>query len=144
MHTAVTACFATKSCPCIQAANKCKTTACPVPTSPETFALGMLLWLCIVSGHIGVFMSRVPKSLNMFVCNHRQASKFKLPRVRRNRQMVCFTDAEFGRQYLAGQNPCIVQQVTPEWLEATSFTSKSIGGASTTPERNSHPYALSK
>ncbi|BDA49833.1 Lipoxygenase 2.3, chloroplastic [Coccomyxa sp. Obi] len=57
-----------------------------------------------------------------------QASKFKLPRVRRNRQMVCFTDAEFGRQYLAGQNPCILEQVTPEWLAATPFDSKSIGG----------------
>ncbi|CAL8464299.1 g3834 [Coccomyxa elongata] len=57
-----------------------------------------------------------------------QASKFKLPRVRRNRQMVCFTDAEFGRQYLAGQNPCILQQVTQEWLEGTPFTSASIGG----------------
>ncbi|EIE18646.1 Lipoxigenase [Coccomyxa subellipsoidea C-169] len=61
----------------------------------------------------------------------RQASKFKLPRVRRNRQLVWCSDEEFGRQYLAGQHPCFIQAVTPKWLhEETLFTDESIGGGS--------------
>lgn len=101
---------------------------------------GHVIFMAFFTG-AGVLMCRVCSSSTAMLprtmlalqhscfCAYRQASKFKLPRVRRNRQMVCFTDAEFGRQYLAGQNPCILQQVTPEWLGATPFNSDTIGGA---------------
>jgi hypothetical protein len=65
-------------------------------------------------------------------CRHaalyRQSRKFPLPKVRKNRQLDWTSDEEFGRQMLAGQNPCVIFQVTKQWLASTPFTDASIGG----------------
>ena len=61
------------------------------------------------------------------LCN-RQSRKFPVPKVRDNRQLDWASDEEFGRQFLAGQNPVVINQVTKQWLDQTPFTDASIEG----------------
>ncbi|CAK0787323.1 hypothetical protein CVIRNUC_010541 [Coccomyxa viridis] len=51
---------------------------------------------------------------------------FPIPAVRGNRSLESFTDAEFGRQLVAGQHPCTIQAMTAQWLEGTPFTDAQV------------------
>ncbi len=51
-----------------------------------------------------------------------------MPAVRAQRPLQWHSDAEFGRQAVAGANPCIITAVTQEWIAKTGFTDASLAG----------------
>lgn len=57
-----------------------------------------------------------------------QSMKFDMPLVRLSRPLQWHSDAEFGRQLVAGANPCNIRAVTPAWLATTGFTDDRLTG----------------
>ncbi len=55
--------------------------------------------------------------------------KFEMPTVRAQRPLQWRCDAEFGRQAVAGANPCVIAAVTADWIAKTGFTEERMAGA---------------